>query len=123
MFHFTSLKRRDRPPAQGIVKVDIDKIEKGERGETVIANEASFKSGTYGQEAVHTKAKGAREEDDAYLLSLLRDEEEGRSFAAVHSARSMERVCLYEVPTRVPYGFHGAYVPDDIAQGNGIPMP
>ncbi|MFE7469221.1 carotenoid oxygenase family protein, partial [Streptomyces sp. NPDC057499] len=58
--------------------------------------------------------RGARHEDDGYLLSYVHDPDRGASDLVILSAedftgRPLARVHL---PGRVPLGFHGSWVPD-----------
>lgn len=66
-----------------------------------------------GGEAVFVPRPGARDEDDGHLLSLVHDEAEARSELLVIDARdfSGEPVARVHLPQRVPYGFHGAWLP------------
>lgn len=58
--------------------------------------------------------RGARDEDDGYVLSYVNDPDRGATDLVILSAqnfggRPRARVRL---PGRVPLGFHGSWVPD-----------
>lgn len=70
--------------------------------------------GRHGAEPYFVPRQGARDEDDGYLLSYVFDEDRGASELVVLNAGEMESEPLARVllPARVPYGFHGAWMPD-----------
>lgn len=107
------------PKFDGIEKYDMDA---GKR-----INSLRYPANTYGGEAVFVpnvpssapkpKAKSksdAQGEDDGYLLTFLHDEKTNKSSFAVFNAKTMsaDPVAIVELPTRVPYGFHGIFVPE-----------
>jgi carotenoid cleavage dioxygenase-like enzyme len=53
-------------------------------------------------------------EDDGYLLSFLWDGREQKTYFVVFDARDVSRGPLHKlpVPTNVPFGLHGTFVPD-----------
>jgi 8'-apo-carotenoid 13,14-cleaving dioxygenase len=70
--------------------------------------------GRHAGEPYFVPREGARAEDDGYLLSYVFDAGRGRSELVVLDARDLARPPLASVllPGRVPYGFHGSWVPD-----------
>jgi carotenoid cleavage dioxygenase len=58
--------------------------------------------------------EGATSEDDGYLLSYVYDEGRDASELMVLDANDLSAAPLARVmlPARVPYGFHGSWVPD-----------
>jgi carotenoid cleavage dioxygenase len=58
--------------------------------------------------------RSADSEDDGYLMSYVFDASRGASELLILDARDLQRDPLARVllPARVPYGFHGAWVPD-----------
>jgi len=58
---------------------------------------------------------GAESEDDGYLMTYMYDANRGASDLVILDARDLSEPPLARVhlPARVPYGFHGAWVPDD----------
>ncbi|MBV9928536.1 MAG: carotenoid oxygenase family protein [Acidobacteria bacterium] len=78
-----------------------------------------FGKGRFGGEAVFVPRPGAGAEDDGWLLTYVRDEGEGTSELIVIEARDFGAPPLARVliPARVPYGFHGAWVPGEMLSG------
>ncbi len=54
---------------------------------------------------------GRGEPDDAWLLTLVYDAERGVSDLVVLDARELVVVARVRLPARVPFGFHGSWVP------------
>jgi carotenoid cleavage dioxygenase len=69
----------------------------------------------YGGEPVFIANPGGRDEDDGWLVTYVYDEIEGTSEMVVVEAKNVASAPLARVmiPARVPYGFHGAWVPDE----------
>ncbi len=90
---------------EGIVKYDL------ERGtnETLL-----FGKGLRGSEMSFIPRRGGKTEDDGYLVGYVHDEGKGLSELWVLDAMDIKRGPRARVmlPTRVPYGFHGVWVPD-----------
>jgi 8'-apo-carotenoid 13,14-cleaving dioxygenase len=70
--------------------------------------------GRHAGEPYFVPRQGAEAEDDGYLLSYVYDSAGGASELVVVDARDLARPPLARVhlPGRVPYGFHGAWIPD-----------
>lgn len=70
--------------------------------------------GRHAGEPFFVPRDGAEAEDDGYLLTLVYDQGADRSELAILDAQDLDRDPLARVilPVRVPYGFHGAWVPD-----------
>ncbi len=70
--------------------------------------------GRHSGEPYFVPRQGASSEDDGYLLSFVYDGERDASELVVLDARDPARAPLARVmlPARVPYGFHGSWVPD-----------
>jgi all-trans-8'-apo-beta-carotenal 15,15'-oxygenase len=62
-------------------------------------------------EPVLVPRPGARDEEDAWLLSLVYRAASRRSELLILDARSLEEVCRLTLPHHVPPGFHGVWVP------------
>jgi carotenoid cleavage dioxygenase-like enzyme len=71
--------------------------------------------GRHSAEPYFIPREGAESEDDGYLMSYVYDEGRDKSELLVLDARDLSQPPLARVmlPARVPYGFHGAWVPDD----------
>ena len=51
-------------------------------------------------------------EDDGYLITFVYDAGTDRSDLVIIDASTMDEVAAVHLPTRVPFGFHGSWVPD-----------
>lgn len=75
----------------------------------------SFGRARYGGEAIFVPRSAASDlaEDDGWLLTYLFDEETQLSELLIVDARSMDKepVARVLLPQRVPYGFHGTWIP------------
>lgn len=73
-----------------------------------------LRDGRAGGEPVFAPAAGASAEDDGYLLSFVYDPAENKSELVIIDASAMEKgpVARIHLPTRVPAGFHGSWIPD-----------
>ncbi|GJP58677.1 hypothetical protein CLOP_g2072 [Closterium sp. NIES-67] len=78
---------------------------------TQFRSDPSQTSGAVGADAV---GMGAEEEDDGWVVAHVWDEEEMRSEVIVLDAMHLDREPLARVimPKRVPYGFHGTFLPN-----------
>lgn len=74
-----------------------------------------FGRGRYGGEGVFVPQPDATNEDDGWLLTFVYDEGANTSELVVIDAKDMasEPVARILIPTRVPYGFHGAWVSNE----------
>ena len=74
-------------------------------------------SGRHTAEPYFVPREGAAAEDDGYLLSYVFDAQRGASELMVLDARDVAAPPLARVmlPARVPYEFHGAWIPDGAA--------
>lgn len=102
---FARPEHADAPPAfEGLHKYD----QKTNRMEAHLHGPNRF-----GGEGVFVPRKGATEEDDGWLVTYVYDEREGTSEMVVVDAKNFEGapVARVIIPSRVPYGFHGAWVP------------
>ncbi len=72
-----------------------------------------FGRGRYGGEGVFAPRPDATAEDDGWVITFVQDEEQELSELVVVDAREMtaEPVARILIPQRVPYGFHGAWIP------------
>ena len=74
-------------------------------------------AGQHSGEPYFVPRDAAEAEDDGYLLSFVYDAGRQASDLLILDARDLARPALARVhlPTRVPYGFHGAWLPDGAA--------
>ena len=72
-----------------------------------------FGEGRFGGEAVFVPRPAARAEDDGWLVTYVHDEGDGTSELIVIEAGDFDAppVARVLIPARVPYGFHGSWVP------------
>jgi carotenoid cleavage dioxygenase len=71
----------------------------------------SFGKGTGAGEFVFVPRSEDSAEDDGWLLGFVHHTGEDRTELAVLDAATMDDVAAVQVPVRVPYGFHGNFVP------------
>jgi carotenoid cleavage dioxygenase len=71
-------------------------------------------AGRHSGEPYFIPREGAASEDDGYLMSFVYDGERNASELMVLDAQDLSEPPLARVilPARVPYGFHGSWVPD-----------
>jgi len=72
-----------------------------------------FVGNRWGGESVFAPRVGASAEDDGYLLTYTYNSEDGSTELYVVDARAMgpEPVAILRTPQRVPFGFHGIWLP------------
>jgi len=73
-------------------------------------------AGRSSAEPVFVPREGASAEDDGYLMTYVYDEGKDRSDLIILDAQDLSRPALATVhlPARVPYGFHGNWIPDTV---------
>jgi carotenoid cleavage dioxygenase-like enzyme len=73
--------------------------------------------GRHSAEPVFIPKDGATAEDEGFLMTYVFDETKNATDLIILDAQDLSRPPLAEVhlPVRVPYGFHGNWVPDSIA--------
>jgi carotenoid cleavage dioxygenase len=79
--------------------------------------ERSFGPGAHAGEGVFVAAPDARAEDEGWVLSVVYDDARNASDLVVLDATdfSGSPVATVHLPQRVPFGFHGSWVPDGAA--------
>lgn len=95
----------DGPRFPGILKHDMP---------AGTVERVDFGPGRHGAEPVFVPRDGSVEEDDGYLMTYVYDESTDASDFVVFDARDLQRgaIATVKLPTRVPYGFHGSWIPD-----------
>ena len=63
----------------------------------------------YGGEPLFLPAR-SETEDDGYIMSFVHDEKMWKSELQIVNAMSLELEATIELPSRVPYGFHGTFI-------------
>ena len=73
-------------------------------------------AGRHSAEPVFVPKEGATAEDEGYLMTYVFDETTGTSDLIILDAQDLSQPALAQVhlPVRVPYGFHGNWVPDTV---------
>ncbi len=99
-------ERPEDPSFEGLVKYDLVRDES-----------TRFDPGEYHSpgEAVFVKAADGRGEDEGWVLSVVFDATRGASDLVILDATSFAGppVATVHLPARVPFGFHGSWVPTD----------
>ncbi|MFD5700238.1 carotenoid oxygenase family protein [Streptomyces lasiicapitis] len=73
-----------------------------------------FPKGAAASEPVFVPRRGARDEDDGYILSYVNDPDRGATDLVILSAQDFtgRPLARAQLPGRVPLGFHGSWVAD-----------
>jgi carotenoid cleavage dioxygenase-like enzyme len=77
------------------------------------ATDHKYGGGRFGGECVFVPKSGGKTEDDGWLLTYLFDKAADKSELVILDAADLKAkpVAQVHLPTRVPYGFHGVWVP------------
>jgi carotenoid cleavage oxygenase len=98
--------RADVPSQHGLIKYDLQRDEsvRFDLGEGFAASEAVF-----------VRAADGRGEDEGWILSVVYDAARDASDLVILDATSFAGppVAIVHLPARVPFGFHGSWVPAD----------
>ncbi|KAI3523645.1 hypothetical protein L1887_01923 [Cichorium endivia] len=89
------------PKCSGMAKVDL---------ETGSVSKLFYGNGRFGGEPCFIPVENGNEEDEGYILSYVRDEDNETSELVILEASSMKQTGIVRLPGRVPYGFHGTFV-------------
>lgn len=94
----------EMPKFDGLLKFDLDNSR---------VQVHSFGAGRYGGEGVFVPRPGSIVEDDGWLMTFVHDEAQDLSELVIVSAQAMsdEAIARIQIPQRIPYGFHGTWVP------------
>ena len=81
-------------------------------GRTEVHN---FGSGCATMEPMFVARDGATDEDDGYIMSVVYNAERDASELVILSAQDFtgSPLAVIELPVRVPFGFHGGWIPDN----------
>ncbi|KAI3416853.1 BHLH domain-containing protein [Psidium guajava] len=98
------------PKVSGFAKVDLA---------TGQALKFMYGEQRYGGEPMFLprEASSGNREDEGYVLAFVHDEKEWRSELQIVNAATLELEATVQLPSRVPYGFHGTFISaKDLAQ-------
>nr|WQF66836.1 carotenoid cleavage dioxygenase CCD4.3 [Verbascum giganteum] len=103
------------PKVSGVVKLDLS-VSTANSGECTVASRL-YEPGCFGGEPFFVPREPhnpTAEEDDGYLITYIHNENSKESKFLVMDAKSpsLETIAVVKLPQRVPYGFHGIFVPD-----------
>lgn len=93
------------PKVSGFAKVDLStgEVKKYMYGDQRFGGEPLFLPKT-------SQLGSCSEEDDGYILAFVHDEKEWKSRLQIVNAVNMKLEAEIELPSRVPYGFHGTFL-------------
>ena len=94
------------PDFKGILKTDF---------QTGKSDMHDYGPGMNSAEAIFVPAEGADpNSDEGYVMSYVHDDNSGKTAFVVLDATDMSKapIATVELPQRVPYGFHGSWMPD-----------
>lgn len=98
------------PVLTGLVKYAVTATEDG--SVTVVReHHLQLPKGMTCGEPAFAPRSPSRHEDDGYLLTVVHDEASQQSSLWIFDATNLSVLCKYAAPQRVPYGFHGKWIP------------
>ncbi|XP_047333729.1 9-cis-epoxycarotenoid dioxygenase NCED3, chloroplastic-like [Impatiens glandulifera] len=89
------------PKVSGFAKVDLFSGE---------VKKFNYGDNKYGGEPMFVPGKLGSEEDEGYILAFVHNEKTWESELQIVNAKSMELEATVNLPSRVPYGFHGTFI-------------
>ncbi|KAL8522068.1 hypothetical protein ACS0TY_012284 [Phlomoides rotata] len=103
----------------GLAKLYLDekKLESSsdekQHGDTIKVEYHDFPENTFCSGAAFVAKPGDVEEEDGWIITYVHNEDSNTSHVYVVDAKnfSEEPVAIIDLPRRVPYGFHGAFIP------------
>ena len=100
----------------GIAKVDLTSQEQNE------VHRIDFGTGRSGGEVSFVPRKNSTSDDDGWLCVYVYDKTKDQSTFEVYDAQTFSStpVAVVPLPQRVPFGFHGAFVPPDLLQNDSM---
>ncbi|KAL9400184.1 hypothetical protein Peur_009145 [Populus x canadensis] len=104
------------PKFGGLAKLYFDETssKEGEQSEGHIKVEYhEFEGNTFCTGSAFVPKEGGREEDDGWIITFVHDEDTNTSKVYIIDTKNFtsEPVAKITLPYRVPYGFHGAFMP------------
>lgn len=90
------------PKVSGFAKVDLStgEVQKFMYGDEKYGGEPMF----------FPSDPNSENEDDGYIIAFVHDEKNWKSELQIVNAMSLEKEAVVELPSRVPYGFHGTFI-------------
>ncbi|KAJ8555479.1 hypothetical protein K7X08_012975 [Anisodus acutangulus] len=99
----------------GLAKLHFEekKISTDEEDELIKADYHMFPKNTFCSGASFVVKPGGIDEDDGWIIAFTHNENENISQVCIIDAKEFteEPVAIITLPSRVPYGFHGAFMP------------
>ncbi|MCO5585748.1 hypothetical protein L7F22_039684 [Adiantum nelumboides] len=103
------------PKVSGIAKVDLSGSNEGGKVDGDMVTKFMYPPNCYGGEPmfVPRSSDASAAEDDGYVLTFMHNEETNKSELLIldASSPSLELLARVKLPARVPYGFHGTFIP------------
>lgn len=115
----TSSTTQDVPKYRGIAKLYLEEtcaefsMSKREKEEPIRMEYHMFEKNTFCNGAAFVPRDGGVEEDDGLIITFVHNEDTNTSQVHIIDTKNFsgETVAKIEIPFRVPYGFHGAFMP------------
>ncbi len=101
-YRYAYAQATDRPGANGLVKIDVER-------ETAVE---WWERGVYVEEPRTVQRPGGTEEDDGVVLAPALDTKRERSMLLVFDAETLTELARAPLPGPVPFGFHGRFFPE-----------
>ncbi|KAG5225397.1 carotenoid cleavage dioxygenase [Salix suchowensis] len=104
------------PKFGGLAKLYFEETDNKEWGESeghIKVEHHEFEGNTFCTGAAFVPKEGGREEDDGWIITFVHDEDTNTSKVYIIDTKNFtsEPVAKITLPCRVPYGFHGAFMP------------
>ncbi|KAB5514042.1 hypothetical protein DKX38_027948 [Salix brachista] len=104
------------PKFGGLAKLYFEETNNKEWGESeghIKVEHHEFEGNTFCTGAAFVPKEGGREEDDGWIITFVHDEDTNTSKVYIIDTKNFtsEPVAKITLPCRVPYGFHGAFMP------------
>ncbi|KAH6835825.1 hypothetical protein C2S53_006580 [Perilla frutescens var. hirtella] len=84
-----------------------------QRDEFIEVQHHKFPELTFCSGAAFVAKRGGEDEDDGWIIAYVHNEDSDTSQVYIVDAKNLsdEPVAIIDLPSRVPYGFHGAFIP------------
>ncbi|CAI8599840.1 unnamed protein product [Vicia faba] len=110
--HIASSTTQDVQKYRGLAKLYFEEA-KIEKDEGIKMEYHMFEKNTYCNGAAFVARDGGVEEDDGWIITFVHNEDTNKSQVHIIDTKNFcaQTVVKIELPCRVPYGFHGAFMP------------